>query len=142
MLHREVRREGESLALNTRQKAFANNWLKCFNATEAARRAGYSKKTAAQMGYENLRKPEIREYIHARIQEQDLEFVASLDETMAWLTQVMRGEIKDQFGLDAALADRLKACDSLMKRYAALEENRQSERQVSITIEGEEELSE
>ena len=32
----------------------------------------------------------------------------------------MRGEIKDQFGLDASLADRLKAGDSLMKRYSAV----------------------
>ena len=31
----------------------------------------------------------------------------------------MRGEVKDQFGLDASLTDRLKAGDALMKRYAA-----------------------
>ena len=33
----------------------------------------------------------------------------------------MRGEVKDSFGLDAALADRLKAGDALMKRFIAIQ---------------------
>lgn len=43
--------------LTERQRKF----VLCYdgNATEAAIKAGYSKKTAFQIGYENLRKPEI-----------------------------------------------------------------------------------
>lgn len=44
--------------------------------------------------------------------------VASADEVVRFYTSVMRGEVKDSFGLDASLAERLKAADSLMKRYA------------------------
>ena len=45
--------------LNTRQKAFAQEYLVDLNATQAAIRAGYSKKTATKIGYENLTKPDI-----------------------------------------------------------------------------------
>ena len=44
--------------------------------------------------------------------------VADANEVIEFYTAVMRGQVKDQFGLDASLADRLKAGDSLMKRYA------------------------
>ena len=105
--------------MTIKQRAFADAWLETLNASEAARRAGYKEKSAAQMGYENLRKPEIREYIHARLQE--LRYTADLEEAMAFLTKVMRGEVKDQFGLDVSVADRLKAAEQLIKRFAAVE---------------------
>lgn len=124
----------EKKKLTPRQKAFANWYLKTFNATEAARRAGYSARSAASIGSENLRKPEIAAYIHERVRAQDLEFVASADETLAFLSAVMRGDIKDQFGLDAGLADRLKAADSLMKRHEAAEE-RSADKTRRITVE-------
>ena len=38
---------------------------------------------------------------------------------MMFYTRVMRGEVADQFGLEASLETRLKAGDSLMKRYIA-----------------------
>ena len=47
------------------------------------------------------------------------ELVADADEVLRFYSAVMRGEVKDQFGLDASLTDRLKAGDALMKRYAA-----------------------
>ena len=48
---------------------------------------------------------------------QDRERVASADEVIAFYTAVMRGEVKDQFGIEASLSDRLKAGENLMKRY-------------------------
>lgn len=107
------------MTLTPKQKAFADYYLQCGNATEAAKKAGYSDKTAGQMGNENLKKPQISEYIAERIKELDSKRVADANEVLEFLTSVMRGEIKDQFGLDAALSDRLKAGESLMKRFAA-----------------------
>jgi len=49
--------------LNGKQKAFVEEYLVDLNATQAAIRAGYSKKTAAAMGAENLRKPQIAQAI-------------------------------------------------------------------------------
>ena len=51
------------MALNDRQKRFVEEYLVDLNATEAAKRAGYSEKTAYSIGFENLKKPEIHEAI-------------------------------------------------------------------------------
>lgn len=105
--------------LTPKQQAFADYYIECGNATEAARRAGYSEDSARQIGAENLAKPSISEYISARMGEEAKKRVADANEVIEFYTAVMRGEVKDQFGLDASLSDRLKAGDSLMKRYAA-----------------------
>ena len=106
------------MALNERQKAFADYYIQTGNATEAAIKAGYSEKTAYSIGNENLKKPEISAYIGERMAEQCGKRVADANEVIEFYTAVMRGEVKDQFGLDASLSDRLKAGDALMKRYA------------------------
>lgn len=104
--------------LTPKQKAFANYYIECGNASEAARKAGYSPKTAGAIGEENLKKPEISAYIDERMTKQDAARVASADEVLRFYSSVMRGQEKDAFGLDPSLSDRLKAADSLMKRYA------------------------
>lgn len=106
------------VALTQKQKRFCEEYIKTANATAAAVAAGYSKKTAGAIGAENLRKPQISAYIKARLDEQDAAMVADTNEILKFYTSVMRGEVKDQFGLEASLSDRLKAGDSLMKRYA------------------------
>ena len=106
------------MALNERQKAFADYYIQTGNATEAAIKAGYSEKTARFIGSENLTKPDISAYIKERLDEQSNKRVADANEVIEFYTAVMRGEVKDQFGLDASLSDRLKAGDALMKRYA------------------------
>ena len=107
------------MALTPKQQAFADYYIECGNATEAAKKAGYSEDTARQIGTENLSKPSISEYIAERMEQQNRKRVADANEVIEFYTAVMRGEIKDQFGLDASLSDRLKAGDSLMKRYMA-----------------------
>lgn len=49
----------ESPALTPRQQRFVDAYALCGNSAEAARRAGYSVKTAGQIGQENLKKPVI-----------------------------------------------------------------------------------
>ena len=110
------------MALNERQKAFADYYIQTGNATEAAIKAGYSEKTARSIGAENLTKPDISAYIRERLDEQSGKRVADANEVIEFYTAVMRGEVKDQFGLDASLSDRLKAGDALMKRYNAIRE--------------------
>ena len=45
--------------MTPRQQQFVKEYLIDLNATQAAIRAGYSEKTAAEIGAENLRKPQI-----------------------------------------------------------------------------------
>ena len=112
------------MALTNKQKAFADYYIETGNATESAKRAGYSAKTAYAIGNENLNKLEISAYIAERLDEQDKKRVADANEVIEFYTSVMRGEVKDQFGIEASLADRLKAGDALMKRYAVAQQNK------------------
>ncbi len=109
------------LTLTQKQKRFCEEYIKTTNASAAAVAAGYSKKTAGAIGAENLKKPQIAAYIKKRLDEQDAALVADSNEILKFYTAVMRGEVKDQFGLDSSLTDRLKAADSLAKRLAAAE---------------------
>lgn len=106
--------------LTPKQKAFADAYIETGNASEAARRAGYSARTAAKIGSENLQKPDIIAYINSRMAEIEAQRVASADEVMRFFSSVMRGEVKDQFGLDASLQDRLNAGKELLKRFNAI----------------------
>lgn len=112
--------------LSEKQKKFADYYIECGNATEAAKRAGYSEKTAYSIGNENLKKPEISAYIAERVKPDEENRIASGDEVMQFLTAVMRGEIKDAFDLPPSLADRKDAAKELAKRTVDVEARRAS----------------
>lgn len=57
------------MALTPKQQRFCDEYLIDLNATQAAIRAGYSEKTAYRTGADNLRKPQIEEYIAKRQKE-------------------------------------------------------------------------
>lgn len=122
------------MKLTPKQKAFADLYIKLGNATEAARQAGYSAKTARYIAAENLAKPVIAEYIHERMSNQDKERMASADEVLEFYTAVMRGEVKDQFGIDASLSDRIKAGIELMKRHAVCENKSTDDNEIHVVI--------
>ncbi|WP_275289167.1 terminase small subunit [Halomonas elongata] len=56
-----------AVELTARQSRFVDEYLKDLSATQAAIRAGYSKKTAGRTGHENLKKPEIASAIQERM---------------------------------------------------------------------------
>ena len=112
--------------LNERQKKFADYVIKLgrSRAREAAEIAGYSKKTASVQANQLLKNLKIKAYIEERIKtaaepreraEADRKLVADGDEVLQFLTATMRGEVKDQFGLDAQLKDRLAAAKELQR---------------------------
>ncbi len=79
------------MALTGKQRAFVIEYVKDFNATQAAIRAGYSKKTAYIIGHENLRKPNITEAIDLFMQENAMK----AEEVVQHLTAIARGNIGD-----------------------------------------------
>lgn len=122
------------MKLTPKQKVFADAFIECGNQTEAARRAGYSEKCAKQAASANMTKHYVSAYIKSRMTELEAQRVASADEVMRFFSSVMRGEVKDQFGLDASLQDRLNAGKELMKRYAAIEPKAEKSRGVVDAI--------
>jgi phage terminase small subunit len=121
--------------LTPKQQAFADYYIETGNATEAARRAGYSKKTARAIGQENLTKPAISEYIADRLDSLSEKRVADADEVMAFFSSVMRGEMKDAFGLDPSLDTRINAGKELMKRYAVTDKGKTAESKLDRLLE-------
>ena len=119
--------------LTPKQQKFCDEYLIDCNATQAAIRAGYSAKTAKEIGCENLSKPNIRAYIDERMEKHQSELIASQEEVLQYLTGVMRGESEAEElaveGIDIGVSrarnvrkapselDRLKAAEQLSKCY-------------------------
>ena len=62
-LNLNIGRHSVTPKLTAKQMRFCEEYLIDFNATQAAIRAGYSKKTAKEIGCENLTKPNIAGYL-------------------------------------------------------------------------------
>ncbi|MGG6835160.1 UNVERIFIED_CONTAM: terminase small subunit, partial [Streptococcus canis] len=110
-------------------KRFADEYIISANATAAAIKAGYSKKTARSIGQENLTKPDIKAYIDERLEKLDSEKIADQKEVLQYLSSVMRGEQQEKtlisigelgqeiVDIDVGAKDRIKAAELLGKRY-------------------------
>ena len=81
--------------MTAKQQRFCDEYQIDLNATQAAIRAGYSKKTARAIANENFTKPYIKEYIEKRMAEKEAELIADQDEVMKYLSAVMRREHKE-----------------------------------------------
>lgn len=143
--------------LTAKQQRFCDEYMIDLNATQAAIRAGYSKKTARAIANENLTKPYIKEYIEKRMAEKEKELIADQDEVLKYLTSVMRGESKsteivvegcgDGFSEARTITkepsekDRLKAAELLGKRYGIYTDKVQSEVVIPVFT-GEDDLEE
>lgn len=119
--------------LTAKQQRFCDEYLIDLNATQAAIRAGYSKKTAGRIGTENVQKPVIKEYIAQRMAEKESHLIADQDEVLKYLTSVMRGQSRSSIVVVESTGDfmsaaremekapdekeRLKAAELLGKRY-------------------------
>lgn len=119
--------------LTEKQKRFCDEYLIDLNATRAAIRAGYSKKSAGSIGDENLKKPEVAEYIQKRMAQKENRRIAKQDEVLEYLTNVLRGESSASVVVIEATGDytsaarviekppdekeKLKAAELLGKRY-------------------------
>lgn len=76
------------MKLTIKQQAFADYYIETGNATQSAIRAKYSEKTAGQMGAENLKKPQIQEYIKQRTEQIKSDRLVSLEDAMALLSDI------------------------------------------------------
>lgn len=121
------------MKLTEKQKRFCDEYLIDLNATQAAIRAGYSKKTAKIIGNENLTKPYLKNYIEQQLKKIEDKSIADATEVMKYLTSVMRNELKEEVVVvegegegcssarivkkDMSAKDRNKAAELLGKRY-------------------------
>lgn len=113
--------------LTQKQQRFVDEYIILGNATQAAIKAGYSKKTAKQSGAENLAKPYLKAAIEKRNEEIKSEKTADMTEVMEYLTSVMRGEQTESVAtakgvyedVEVSAKDRIKAAELIGKRHGA-----------------------
>ena len=127
-LRRGVRLPKNEKGLTEPEVLFIDKYMETNNATEAALYAGYSARTAHVKGCQLLKEIKIVDEINRRLISVNKEreklhqkSIATSTQVMEFLTQVMNGEIKDQFGLEAPLAERTKAAVELAKRTVDVE---------------------
>lgn len=100
--------------LSLKQKRFCEEYAISGNATDAAKKAGYSEKTARTIGAENLTKPDIQKYLAELTKPSENKKIATAEEVLQFWAQVMRdGEVP--------VKDRLRASENLGKRYRLME---------------------
>jgi len=102
--------------LNQQQKLFCIYYAETSNGMQSAIRAGYKETTACKQASRLLTLEKVKKEIDRINLKKEEHAIATATDVMQFLTKVMNGEIKDQFGLDATLADRIKAGQELAKR--------------------------
>ena len=147
------------MALTDKQKRFCDEYLIDLNATQAAIRAGYSKKTARQTATENLSKPYIQKYIKERMDEKENELIAYLTATMrrekkecivvtikekksvyvpdkkgTMRKQTVEKEVPKIIEIPAKLSDANKAAELLGKRYALFTDKVETDVDMNLNI--------
>lgn len=128
--------------LTQKQRRFIDEYIISGNATQAAIKAGYSKKTAAVTATENLRKPNIKAEIQARNAEIQSKKTADMTEVMEYLTSVMRGEQTESVatskgvfsGVEVSAKDRIKAAELIGKRNGAWTDKKELSGDLNIDI--------
>lgn len=116
------------MKLTPKQKKFADEYIKTGNATQSAIEAGYSKRTAKEVGYENLTKPHLKEYIDKRMKQIASSKIMTAQQILERLTGIVTGEITETvvvatpIGVEktektADFKTQISAMRDIMKRY-------------------------
>ena len=142
--------------LTEKQKRFADYYIETGNATQAAVKAGYSKKYANTNANKLLQNTTIKNYIDERLEEMSSKRIASANEVMELLTSAARGELEEEVVVvenigdycseakvikkQIGAKDRLKAAELLGKRYRLFTDKLEVKGMVPVMIVGEDEL--
>ena len=85
------------MGITNKQRVFIEGYLQCWNAAEAARRAGYSERTARIQASRLLSKANIQEEIQNRISEKAM----SADEVLLRLGDMARGDMGEFMDIES-----------------------------------------
>jgi phage terminase small subunit len=106
--------------LTPQEAAFISSYIIHKNAALAVQEAGYRCKNKRQYGSALLSRAYVSEEISYRLQQMEDEKIASATEILQFYTSVMRGEVLDQFGIEASLDTRIKSANELAKHQIEL----------------------
>lgn len=101
--------------LTMREARFIDVYMVNFDGAEAVEKAGFAVKDKKAKARLLLSKDYIKDEIIYRSEIYASECIADRQEILEYLTAGMRGEIKDQFGLDAPMSERTACARELKK---------------------------
>jgi len=114
-------------ALSERERQFVEHFMATGNATKAAAQAGYSKRTASQIGYRLLRKVQIQRAIAERAANDPV--VWTREDRQRFWTAIASGA--SAYAV-ATLRDRLKASELLGRSQADFIERQEADKEPSL----------
>lgn len=120
--------------LSVLQAKFIDKYIEIGVGRKAVMEAGYKVKDPDRQANILVKTPKILDEINWRMEQMRRKSIATAEEVMEFYTKTMRGEIKDQFGLDAPLADRIKAGNELAKRLVDIPNKLEGKAQATVTI--------
>ncbi|MCL0330833.1 terminase small subunit [Apilactobacillus xinyiensis] len=127
--------------LTPKQVKFADEYIKSGNGTDAAIKAGYSKKTASTISANNLAKEQIKKYIQAVMADMSKSKIASAEEIQEMWTRCLRREefedVLTEDGVDKeriSIKDALKASELLAKVHGILTDKQETKISGSIEL--------
>lgn len=134
---REVYTTHDGHRLGVKEARFIEAYMSTGNGRQSVIEAGY--KTKAPHGYANelLNKPHIKSEIEYQMKQIEAASIADATEILQYFTAVMRGEVKDQFEIEAPLSERTKAAQELAKRQIDIAnkvQGKEATAEVKITL--------
>lgn len=129
--------------MTEKQKKFCDEYLIDLNATQAAIRAGYSKRTAYSIGVENLRKPEIQNYLERRQRERQERTEIDQDLIIKHLAMIGLLELTDSKMITGIVkaSDKIKALELLGKHNGMFTDKISVTTAIPVVITGGDELA-
>jgi len=127
----------ETSKLTDKQRRWIDEYCVDFNSAAAARRAGYSEKTAHQIGYENLRKPDLKQAIEERLDDLSLRAAQITQLLSAQAIGQVPSSVREVEGPDGEVTrvttyNSLGALDKLARVRGLYEKRLLKERQFSL----------
>lgn len=127
------------MKISEKQKKFSDEYIKNGgNATRAAKAAGYSERSARQIGARLMTNDVVKSYIAEKMEEiEELEErdVMSLAEIQKRRSAIAKGEVTDSFGFAPDFSDQLKAMDCLEKTLVIKQEKKEKEEAAKRALE-------
>ncbi|WP_276945870.1 terminase small subunit [Dialister micraerophilus] len=136
--------------MTPKQEKFCIEYLIDLNATQAAKRAGYSEKTAGSIGQRLLKKVEIQKRITTLRKTEFKKTIMTAEEVESLLSKAARGEMAEEVVVSEGIGkgkteikiikkeisakDRLKALELMGKRHHLFENINMTAEEERVTI--------
>lgn len=116
------------MSLNEKQKAFCEYYASTFNATESAKRAGYSQKTARSIGQRLLTYVDVQKYLAELSNKAKTSRIADITEILEFFSETMRNKA-------LMPKDRLKAAELLRESVGNAPSEEETVEEVIVSFE-------